>query len=421
MAAPHRRAFLLLAALALLAVLAYLPTLHQPLLEDDYPNLAIALKLGAPAAWQELADTVFRLRATSLWTMGAMWHTFGMNPLPYYCLGILLHILNTWLVYALGFWRPLGYRLTAWAAVFFAVSEGHQEAVMWFSACNELLQFLFGTAAFLCWLHFLAGGRRRGWWYGAALLGFSLALISKESAVVFAALFLLPLVDAEARRSARWVLPFMLLAGASALSIYDSRDASFRFQDASFRLSAPFWRTWLENMARLFWFWGLLGLAFSWRSGRRAAMLALAWAGLGLLPYSFLLYSTRIPSRQLYLASAGTAWIVGAGLVALEDRFTRSRRAVTAVVCTILLLHNIGYLWTKKRRQFLERAEPTEELIALARRTKGPIYVRCFPRNHYIAEEAVHMGAGKPPGDIIWDAAEARVRGAAAEFCYEPK
>ena len=179
---------LLLAMFALAAVLAYLPTLRQPLLEDDYPNLAIAQTYGAPAAWRQLADSVYRLRATSEWLMKFAYDWFGMNPAPYYAVSILLHVLNTWLVYALGAWPPVGYRISAWAALFFAVYEGHQEAVMWFSACNELLQFLFGVGAVVCWLHFQQGGRRRWWWYGGMLAGLAMALVSKESAVVIAAM-----------------------------------------------------------------------------------------------------------------------------------------------------------------------------------------------------------------------------------------
>ncbi len=113
-------------------------------------------------------------------------------------------------------------------------------------------------------------------------------------------------------------------------------------------------------------------------------------------PYSFLLYSTRIPSRQTYLASAGLAMLVGL-VASYWQEHAGGRRGVLAVVAAVVLVHNVGYLWTKKRSQFLERAAPTEQLIALARQTPGPIWVRCFPRNHFIAEAAAHLGAGYAP------------------------
>jgi hypothetical protein len=320
-------------------------------------------------------------------------------------------VLHTWLVYALGAWRPVGYRVSAWAALFFAIYEGHQEAVMWFSACNELLQFLFGVGAVVCWLHFLEQGRRRWWWYGGMLAGLGMALISKESAGVIAVL----LVVTSIREKISWQAkaPALLLAVACALSVYLARGNSFRFQDGSFSLHAPFWWIWPANFARLFWFWGLLAVAAAWMRHRAVVWRGLLWAGISLLPYSFLTYSARIPSRQVYLASAGVALIVGAGMAALAER----RRNVAAVVCALMVIHNIGYLWTRKRAQFLERAEPTEEIIALARRTPGPIYIQCFPRPGLIAQEAVHLGAGKPLRDVIWNEAEARERGAVT-FCY---
>jgi hypothetical protein len=122
-----------------------------------------------------------------------------------------------------------------------------------------------------------------------------------------------------------------------------------------------------------------------------------------------LTYSTQIPSRQTYLASAGLALLVGLAMAEAPRRWA-------APVMAVVLAVNVGYLWTKKRAQFLERAEPTEQLIRLARANPGPVWVRCFPRNHYIAEEAVHVAAGRGSGYLIWDEAEGR--NAAAVFCY---
>jgi hypothetical protein len=141
--------------------------------------------------------------------------------------------------------------------------------------------------------------------------------------------------------------------------------------------------------------------------------------GLALVPYSFLTYSTQIPSRQTYLASAGLAFLAGLALARLSVWKPSGPRLVAAAAA-VALLANVGYLWTRKRTQFLERAEPTEQLIALARRTAGPIWIRCFPRNSYIAQTAVQLGAGRPPSILVWSEAEA-VRLHATEFCYRER
>jgi len=196
----------ILAGLAILAIVAYLPTLTQPLLEDDYPNLVLALHYGPVSGWPAMmADPVFRLRTTSWLLMYGLHRLFGMHAAGYYAGMILLHVVNTWLVYALGAWRLLGYRLTAWAAAFFAVYEGHQEAVMWLSASNEPLMVLFGLLSIICWIQFL---NRRGWfWYVASVLSFGGALLSKESGVILLALLALPLAF-DQRRKIAFLVPF---------------------------------------------------------------------------------------------------------------------------------------------------------------------------------------------------------------------
>ena len=484
---PHRLA---LSLLALLATVAYAPMLTIPLFEDDYPNLWQSQQLGSPAeALALLHNPVFRLRATSFWIMFLLWRVGRLAPLVYRLTSLLLHIANTWLLYGICLAWPRMRAAALWAAGFFAVAEGHQEAVMWFSAINELLQFLFGMGALWCWLRGdkLPGDKLRGgrWLRLAGVALFALALISKESAVAILPLFLLTARRSEWRRTAIRLVPYAVLAAVAVAGVVGSRDISFRFSDGSFSLHAPFWITWPSNYVRLLWIWGFAAagaiLLARDRTLRGSAMPALAWIGIGLAPYSFLLYSVRIPSRQTYLASAGLAMLCGLAMahwqartgsrhgVVARNRFGGigarpplpyghrsvtayklgeampqtepgpegtplesvrglnthesprrfSTRGLIAAAAAVVLLHNVGYLWTRKRSQFLERAAPTEQLIALARRTPGPIWVRCFPRNRFIAEEAAQLGAGYAPSDLIWDEAEAARRHATAVFCWQ--
>ena len=409
-----RNRLLVPGCLAVLAVLAYFPLLHQPLLEDDYPLLVMVRDMGVHVA----THPIYAVRATSLLAMDALYDAFGTRAAPYYGAMIVLHILDTWLVYALGFWPAIGYRASLWAAVFFAVCEMHQEAVMWVASANEAMQFFFGIGALVCWLRFLYRGG--GTWLAASIATFVGAMLSKESAVIVLPLLALPLVfDPAQRRRVAWLAPFCAIALLAIWRLLGTRSYSFRFNDGSFSLHAPFWLTWPVSFSRLFWFWGLLAtIAILWLKPARwraTVAIGLIWAGIGLAPYSFLTYSTRIPSRQTYLASAGVAIIVGCAFAALADR--RNGRMLVAACAALLIATNIGYLWTKKRAQFLDRAAPTEQLIALARRTRGPIFVRCFPRTDLIANAAVDLMAGRK--DLIWDAAQSGR--AEATFCYQDR
>ena len=199
-------------------------------------------------------------------------------------------------------------------------------------------------------------------------------------------------------------------------SVASTRAYSFRFSDGSFSLHAPFWITWPHSYFRLLWIWGFIAGAALWFSKDRKqlqpVLLALVWIGVSLVPYSFLTYSTEISSRQVYLASVGLSLLFGLAVAQMP------RRSWVVAAIALMLIHNVAYLWIKKRGQFLERAAPTEQLLSLARRTDGLIRVRCFPRPMVIAEEAVRLAIA-PPEKVLWS--EASGHPPAADFCFRER
>src|ERR1019366_303087 len=303
--APRGSLAIRLLLLAALCVLAYGSSLSIPLIEDDFPNLWESHAYGPLAALPVLLhSSVFRLRATSYWTMWPLWRLFHTTAWPYHLFSLLLHVANVWLAYAIAALWPRMRPAAFWAAAFFAVAEGHQEAVMWFSAIGELYMFLFGGASLALWLLACRPGSR---WFlqAASAVLFALALLSKESAVIFLPLFLLA-APAECweswKRSLVRLLPHLALAALAIASVAASRGSSFRFSDGSFSLHAPFWFTWPYGVARVLWVWGWIALAeilwFRTPSLWKPAFRALSWIGIALAPYSFLTYSRQIPSRQ---------------------------------------------------------------------------------------------------------------------------
>src|SRR5262245_33607435 len=459
--------------IAVLAIVAYLPTITQPFISDDYPGIKRSLSYGPISGWGALAkDSVERPRATTFIFSYAIYHLLGMRPAAFYSANILLHFLNCMLLYAAGLWRAVGYRVSFWAAAFFAVYEGHSEAIMWSSACNELLLYFFGFLSFIFWLIFLERERARLRWLALSFFFFLPSLLSKESAVIFVALFALPLFFPKPRlRQAPYLLPHALICVPYVISIFMARAQSLRFHNQSFVLSAPFWVTWTKSYGAMLWFWGLTATIsmFLWnrsdRNKRRAEtmkinheetketkriedrgpriedrltsdrsipdprssildlrssiLLSFLWIGIGFIPYMFVDYMHRIPSRQIYLASAGLAWLMGAAIVIMKERYGKNYRRMVAAVLLIILLHNVIYLWTKKRQHFLERAQPTERLLSLARSVDGPIFVKCFPLAPIHAEAAVELILNKPASALIWNEEDAKKRPPAATFCFE--
>lgn len=383
--------------LGILSLLTYARALQLPFIADDYVQIQLARDYGAFSSWKALAqDALYRCRATSLvmthWTEKA----FGLDPFLFSCTSLALHILNSFLVFLLGVWRVIGWRVSTVAACFFAVEQHHQEAVIWYAALPELLVFMFTVAGFLVWLRWMqSGGAYR---YALSLLLFVTALLSKESAVV-----LLPLSCCALLLERRWswrywcaLAPFTVAAIVYFVLAFAQRSTHLHFNDGTFSLHAPFWRVLLNSVGRLLWFWGLvslLALAY-WRAWRwRTVLLAAGiWMIVTLLPYSFLVYMPRVPSRHTYFVSVGLGFIVASAALELRDR-VRSSRALpaAAALALIVLFQQTSYIWTRKHAQFALRAEPTERLVELMQNASGPVHLTCFPYDQSVATYAVQQ------------------------------
>lgn len=384
-----------------LAVLAYAPAQFLPFISDDYDHIVLARQYGPVSGWSALlGDALYRCRAVSL--VHAYWveRLFGADPLAFNISSLAMHILNTLLVAALGLWRRIGWRISLPAAAFFAIAEGHQEAVIWYAASPELQVFTFAVTSFLAWSLWLQNKAESAWLYTVSLLAFVLALLSKESGVAAVGLLALAAVMERQvnRRTLMALAPFGLLSLLYFLAGYAARSSHLHYNDGTFSLSAPFWITLPNSLARMLWIWGAAAIGvLVWL--RRSALIplvgfALLWMSISLMPYSFLTYMARVPSRHTYLASAGLALIAGAGALALRERLRGRNQAVLALLAAAIVLHNTGYLWTRKQRQFLERAEPTEQLAKMARETQGLITVRCFPYSASTAMGTVEVVTG---------------------------
>jgi hypothetical protein len=382
---------LTLALLAALAIFAYLPTLRLPFVQDGYVEIPIARAHGAQGwstLWHDLGQ---RTRFTYMLLSYSLDRVFGFVPLPFYIASIVLHVFCTWLVYASGFLRIIGWQTSLWAACFFAVQDGHQEAVMWTAGCQELFLFLFGFGALLLWMLWLETGARK--WFALSLFSFAFALASKESVWIFPALMLLLVLPERHwwKRAALGIIPYAAAAFTYVLWIAGTRKVNGRFADRTFSLSAPWPLSALNSVWHLLVIWGLLAIVVivicgKWKDRKQFVLLTCAWMILAVLPYSFLTYMARVPSRQTYLASAGLAWLVGAGFQVLRDRV---RPVWFVSIAVVVFGINCELLWVKKLSQFRERAEPTELLKAAAVEAAGPVHIQCVPLSDVVAAYAV--------------------------------
>jgi hypothetical protein len=402
----------ILSLLAVLAVLPYLRSVTLPFISDDYLVLLQAREWGPVSGWPAMAqDVLYRCRATSIVLAYWVGLVSGMNPAGYAAAGIILHILNTWLVAALGRWKAIGWLVSVPAAAFFALHEIKQEAVIWMASWHELLVFFFCLVSLHAFLRWMETGRAG--WYAAALTGYALALVSKESAVVLVGwLGLVMIVDQRPLRMAVLsILPFGGMALWYAVLIFRAESgAHLHLGDGTFAWGWHFVTVLMVSTGRLFWFWGAAAaavlVALQRRESWRWLALGCAWSMIGLLPYCFLTYMPRVPSRHNYLASLGVALVAGAAWLALRQRTAGTRwRWVPAAVAAAVILHNSGYVWRVKHPQYVRRAQPTETLIRYAREQAEPFALACFPYYNEVAAAALQVSAPRPvesvslPGD----------------------
>jgi len=383
-------------AVILAALAAYFPFLSLPFISDDYIQLDLARKYGPTGGWMSLAaDALYRCRATSLVLTSVIDHWFGLNASAHSAASLLIHVLNCLLVAAFGLWKPIGWRAAAIGAVFFAVHEGHQEAVVWVAALPELLVFFFALVAIHAWLLWLHDDR-----YGNLPLlitvgAYLLALLSKESGVV-----IVPLLGLGALvfRHFSWGVITALTAMGSvgviyALAIFDKSATHLHLNDGTFNAAAPFWYTLVNSAWRIYWIWGFVAvavlLALRVKGALKAVVLSLVWTLIALLPYAFLTYMSRVPSRHTYWASLSVAMLVGLAGHALWQR--QASRLMAGCLLVAVLGHNIGYLWVKKLPQYERRAQATERFLDFARRTPGPIVIQCFPYGPEVAISAAGL------------------------------
>ena len=202
-------------ALALLVVAAYLPALHAGFIWDDdayvTANATLRTLDGLRRIWLEpgAVPQYYPLTFTSLWLDHHLW---GVQPLGYHLVNVLLHGANVILVWVIG--RRLALPGAWLAAAVFAVHPVHVESVAWVTERKNVLSGALYLAAFLAYLR-AAGGARAA--YGLALGLFAGALLAKTVTCTLPVVLLLVLWWRRGRVDITPLIPFFVLGAASGL------------------------------------------------------------------------------------------------------------------------------------------------------------------------------------------------------------
>jgi protein O-mannosyl-transferase len=180
------------ALLVLATVLAYLPALRCGYIwDDDVYVTGNSLLWAHDGLWRiwftfDSPSQYFPLVYTTLRLEHALW---GLAPLGYHCVNILLHATNAVLV-----WRLLRRVQVpgAWlAAAIFAVHPVQVESVAWVTELKNVEMGFFFLLTLHAWLSYRETNGGRKWvYYGLSLGCFALALFAKTTACTLPAAIL---------------------------------------------------------------------------------------------------------------------------------------------------------------------------------------------------------------------------------------
>jgi hypothetical protein len=170
------------AVIAAVTLMCYAPVLHNFFYEIDDSGHLLAIAHGKPNSPH--------LRPLHFWWNDLLYHLFGVDPLPYYAAGILLHLMNAILVLVLV--QSLSGELlpAAVAGMTFAAWYAPHQTVLWISASCGLLSVLFVLLAAVAHVRFRKTGRVR--FLVLSLLSAMAAMASKEDSMI-----LIPLLIAS--------------------------------------------------------------------------------------------------------------------------------------------------------------------------------------------------------------------------------
>jgi tetratricopeptide (TPR) repeat protein len=222
-----RHSILMLAAILVATLVVYLPSFGNKFVNwDDYgyvvDNLAIRdLSFSSAVRLFTKLEFMGNYHPITMLTYAIEYTFFEGDPTGYHVTNVLLHLVNT----ALVFWfvRLLGGRndVALIVGLLFGIHPMHVESVSWISERKDLLYTVFFLGSLISYLAWRRNTSRR--MYALAIGLFVCALLSKAMAVsLVVVLFLLDVLDGRqfSRRTILEKLPFAglaLVAGVVAL------------------------------------------------------------------------------------------------------------------------------------------------------------------------------------------------------------
>jgi tetratricopeptide (TPR) repeat protein len=156
----------------------------------------------------KLYDRMYRpMQLLVYWFVYNIW---GLNPLGYHLVSIMLHLFNSILIYYLLFSLFADYKISAITSILFLVHPIYTSVVSYIASSADLLSCLFMVLSAILFLKFL---RLKGkGYYFLSLLSAIFALLSRENALIlFMFIWLIIFIKKPGRKYYFFIVPFILL------------------------------------------------------------------------------------------------------------------------------------------------------------------------------------------------------------------
>ena len=407
--------------LPLLSLLIYFPSLHHDFISDDRP---LVVENPYIKSWKYLPEMLSRdawniSEPTNYWrpvfsiSLALDYSLWGLNPLGFHLTNILLHAINTVLLYLLGKRLQNSTSAGLFASLLFALHPIQAHTVNVISTRGDLL------AAFFTLLSLQAFFSRKTIPFAIALI---LALLSKETSMVFpvAVLFawimiqrekqglgvilgfvilglylmvrlslgfsfsLIPLVFSyDASWETRWLLPFKVLA-LYFVAIWNL-----------FEIPHPFWTVELPtSLNDPYVIGGILiaGLLVTalWFSFKKSpvATFGLAWFVIYFLPISnFKELNQSMAEHWLYVPMIGLSLAFGAAFSELYFRFAKVRPARAGFAAGVSVFLIFAVLVVREKTKIYQNDESF--LIAAIRANPDIVRLYTLLGNTYVKKQEI--------------------------------
>jgi Flp pilus assembly protein TadD len=407
---PPLPAWLTCALLALATIILFWPAMRCDFLNLDDPEY-VAANMWAQKGLN--AENIVRAFTTPV---VANWHPltmishmadcefFGLQPWGHHLVSVLLHGLNTALVFLLLHETTRAYWRSVFVALLFATHPLHVESVAWVAERKDVLSACFGLISLICYCRYARGQAQPGWRqyfpdYALSFFFFACGCLSKPMLVTWP--FVLCLLDywPLGRLAKGWKLvwekmPFLLLTAVFCVVTFivqkhgGALDAGERFSLGRRVTNAIV--SYCRYLEKLFWpfdlsvyyahptewpFWvvsacGLILVALTvlvlmcWR---RHPYLLMGWMWFvgTLVPVIQLVQtgSHAMADRYTYIPYIGLFIALTWGLVAVSrgwrPEILRGVGLMVVIACAVQTRHQLGY-WVDSETLFRHALSVTE-------------------------------------------------------------